>query len=154
MVEEARRENSVDRLASSARKCGAAVLNLWIMRRQEPTVVVVIRVPDDPTSSSRSKDPQAILSVGNGSSSASLGTDGRRHLVSATSIRAIVTAIAVLSRRCNARSRFVLTVASSPPIRSIAPLSRVAKPLAWFLVHHGVDGAPNAVILSTLHFTR
>ena len=97
-----------------------------------------------------------FLSVGNGSSSASLGTDGRRHLVSATSIRAIVTAIAVPSRRCNTRSRFVLTVASSPPIRSIAPLSRVAKPLAWFLVHHAVDGAPNAVILfyPSLHSLR
>ena len=94
-----------------------------------------------------------FLSVGNGSSSASLGTNGMRHLVTATTIRAIVEAITVVSGDARLAG-LVLAVLSSPPTMTIlASRSRFAKTITTGPFPTMLNGAPCVVILNTSRFT-
>ena len=77
----------------------------------------------------------------------------RSHILTATTIRTIVAAIAVSSVDAKTRSGFVLTVASSPPEQSLAPPSRLAKAItAGSTLLQMLNGAPCIVVLGTLHF--
>ena len=89
--------------------------------------------------------------MGDGSSSVSLGTNGMRHLVTATTIRAIVEAIAVVSGDARLAG-LVLTVLSSPPTPVACTSFQSRETHNSGPIPHNVGDAPCVLVLHTLHF--